>query len=233
MKGKKRYNKRGKRRYNRNRKFSKRKFKATFSKMPPEIVPDRALVKLKWADYFNLVDLAANTSEEVVFSGNNPADPAQSLSTVKVTGYSKWQAFYKYCKVYGSKCKISVVGDTNNIYPLTIGIVPAITSSVYTNLPTFQTQPYAKTRQFTTTGESGHLKSYMSTEKLYGLKRNTVDFSPSFWFNSDITTGAAFLWNWHVIIYNQSESATPVDAEYMVEIEYYCEFLGRRELALS
>lgn len=208
------------------------KLKSTFRKMPDSVVPDRSAVKTKYVIATNDLNLAANTFTQKIFNANNAADPGGSLDTVKALGYATWQAFYKYYRVYASKCVAMVSGDGVGDCPINVAIVPSADNTGFTAWTSAIAQPYSKNNHFSAGPMVVTVANYMTTEKIFGLNKKTIETDANFWSNSDITTGPAFKWYWDVVVYNQSEAIT-MDVELVVTITYYVEFFARRPLELA
>lgn len=223
------------RRGKKSRRVAKKRGKPTTAVMRgPNGFPDRIRVKLTYYMQFNSTH-AAGTAISYQYRGNSLFDPDFTSTGGQPNGFDQWKAFYGKYRVSGSACRvISVVpGSTgmsgSDSTGVTCVLVPTISSTI-TGPQDFAELAYSKMKSSTYYSPVRELKSYMSTAKIMGVNKKSVE-------NEDdnaalISANPVNVWFWTVMIIPINTAANYYWAT-SVKLTYYCEFFGRLDLGTS
>ena len=120
---------RGKRGFNRNRR--RRAVLRRRRRITPLIQPSSKMVRLRFADNFQLNATAGNTVARELIRCNSMYDPENSLGGAQPNGYDEWMNFYTHYTVLGARIKavFQSIGTTGNAYNVCgIGLIPTTTT---------------------------------------------------------------------------------------------------------
>lgn len=216
------------------RKFKKyvkrRKMKASLSKMPTMIVPDRVITKLRYNHNFSM-STVANVAKLQAYRMNSCYDPDFTNIGGQPMGFDQWATLFSRYKVYGSKITVKTHNMNNGVASLCrICLLPTLQSAALgTDMAEVIEQPYAKN---TIQGwyQPAYLKHYMTVEKILGLNKKTVEIETGFSAVTGENPGNEAFWH----LYIQSADPSLTGTYWMtVTLTYYVEFYDRKPLDRS
>lgn len=207
--------------------------------MNPLIAPDRARVKLKYIQTVGMNSyLGALDTQE--FWGNGVYDPDKTGTGSQPTGYDQWAALYDKYTVVASSIKTYVVdvqGDGGDNETLLLAILPVTENSFTpTDINEVAALPYGKFAQIypQTDGNPGApsntVRSYMSTEKIFGLVERAALIERN--FSSATTASPNQGWYWTIFM-QSANGTTSNQPDVYFEITYHVEFSDRITLTPS
>ena len=195
----------------------------------PSGISDRTFVKLRYATIYESTTTTAIGQH--LFRGNSIFDPDQTGTGHQPLGYDQWTAFYDKYLVLGSQISVQVINESagEQCY---LGVLPKNEADAVANHDTLAEKPYVRMLYQGVEGSGQAVrrtKLYMSTKKIFGLRRVGTD-------NTDYTavnnTNPANVWFWH--IYSQSaDGNTSVTQRIIVGLKYYVVFFDRKGLSAS
>lgn len=216
-----------KRKYKKKQRYKKRyrKKQPKTSKLvlyKPSAMPDTMFVKLKYAEYITMTNVAGQGS--YVFAMNGLYDPNITGTGHQPMAYDEWSAFYDQYQVLSSKiyCRI-LPPDTNTtgvcIYPSRDGTLP-------NNYADAREQPYSRSKWSQNQSTKQSISNYMSIKKLEGRITSSVNYTAT------INTNPSAERYW--IIFCESPTGTAInDIIFDVQLTYYVKFYGRKSLGQS
>lgn len=223
------------RRGKKSRRVAKKRGKPTTAIMRgPNGFPDRIRVKLTYYMAFNSTH-ALGQAQIYQYRGNSVFDPDYSSTGGQPNGFDQWKAFYGKYRVSGSSCRIiSVVpGSTAMSGTDAVGVSVVLAPSNVTTITGPQDLAeivYSKIRSSTYYTPVRELKSYMSTAKMLGVNKKSVEDEDN---NSAlISANPANQWYWNVMIIPSNTGATYYWFT-SVKLTYYTEFYSRLDLGTS
>lgn len=184
------------------------------------------------------------------FSGNGLFLPdidtsANVISMQQGFGRDEWFLFYKYAYVGGSKIAIRIKNITGvssatstNYQPLNWCVFPwnVTEDGAYTpaNVLSYPpaTRPYAKSgvlNQPDGGGAIAHVKSYMSTKKMFS-KVSDLDDAKNL---NTATADPTALWQWIVAFYPPSGTVALGEVSFEIRLTYYATYLNRNAVTKS
>lgn len=183
--------------------------------------------KLPYFAVHNLVSAISGTAT-YIYRGNDIFDPNFTGVGGQPTGMDQLALLYSRFRVRGSR--MTVVATNNSLVPMVVTLVPT-SSSGATTTDVAATLPYAKTVTLVanTGGASTKiLSSYISTKKVFGLRRlgDETDYTSGF------AASPAFVWFWRINA-SSADGSTSHDIVFSVKITYYVELWNRVQLAAS
>jgi hypothetical protein len=213
--------------------------KPTTTIMSPLIAPDRAITKLKYQTRDTLT-ITAGAQNSVIFRGNGAYDPEYAAYGEQPTGYDQWAALYDKYTVVASSIKTYVVdvqGDGGDNETLLLAILPVTENSFTpTDINEVAALPYGKFAQIypQTDGNPGApsntVRSYMSTEKIFGLVERAALIERN--FSSATTASPNQGWYWTIFM-QSANGTTSNQPDVYFEITYHVEFSDRITLTPS
>lgn len=234
------------RRTTRARRFKRRRFASRFNKstrwrMPRSspmglIVPDAVFTKMSVVDTFTL-NMTSGVDAEGVIRGNDLVDPADTLGAEKPTGYTQYKAFYDRFVVYASKITmvLTSAGSTNQSSQIDFVLVPSPGNLSGGQDPDdIYRLPYAKMRTVVGPNASppAYIKHYMSTNKIFGLPKNSMAVDAAFWGVASTDTAPSRLWYWNIVSRPVDDSTTS-SIRARVKVTYFVKWFSRKNLSTS
>jgi len=197
-------------------------------------IPDRMMLKLKYAQSVQLVDAVGGVDQFYAFRGNSIWDPDRTGVGTQPLGRDQWVNFYNYYTVHGSKINVQILNQKSASTESTVIVSlspqitdPAIGGITTNELPTY---PYCKWVLLSGSASGNlpkYISSYMSTRKIFGEKDQLDDD-----YKSLQGTNPTNQWYWR--IQSNNVDATNIFSVIMlVTITYYVEFQERVLLAPS
>jgi len=209
-----------------NPKAERGRYRTTVSRVPgPLGVADQTLVALKYSQQIS-IGATAGALATHIFSGNSCFDPDVTGTGHQPFFFDQWAAFYADYTTLGSRVKITPCDQAPTAQGKVITLVPSDGKAVFTTSDqnTIVEQPYAKTMVYQASSNLPHLTSYMSTGKIYGLRKDRVNTDSIFIASTGSSpTGE---WYWHIGM-NPLAGTANVTIELLVEITYYVKFSSR------
>lgn len=209
-----------------NPKASYGRYRTTVARTPgPFGVADQSLVALKYSQQISLTSVAGALATHI-FSGNSCFDPDVTGTGHQPYWFDQWAAFYADYTTLGSRVKITPCDQQPTAQGKVITLVPSDGKAAFgsSNTDLIIEQPYAKTMVYQASSNLPQMTSYMSTGKIYGLRKDRVNTDSIFIASTGSSpTGE---WYWHIGM-NPMASTTNVSVELLVEITYYVKFSSR------
>lgn len=233
------------RRYGRRRNRSNRRFKRfgrrygrrrpslkiTSRKFNNPAISDSVWIKLKYTDWTGIA-VTGTTPGVLRYRGNSIYDPDQAGTGGQPTAFDQWAAFYKFFYVSGSKIRIRAWNSGNEA--VDVLVLPSLdiidASTALTN--EMWAQPYAKRSSISDTITMKNLKHYMTTAKMFSVKKPSADME--FYHSAIADVSSTRQWYWNIIgmgFAGMSVAATTIRVE--VELTYYIKCVGRTNLPQS
>jgi len=199
----------------------------------PTTLPDRLYVKLVYREQLTWAQASGNLGVQV-YRGNSLFDPDLSGTGGQPMGFDQWTGFYASYTVLGSKIEVDSMMNGGTMDSTRHGIVPTLFS---TGLGTGDQErveelPYTKGQslQFGASGVGqGKVKGYMSTAKIWGVVRPSVQIEDG--FSALVTANPADQWFWNV--WNYVPGGGTQSMIQNVRITYFVVFEARQMLASS
>lgn len=223
----------------RKRNFRKKSRKRTFRKRKNTnisltrgrlVVPDIAIMSMKYVQRQAVAPVAGAVFDQV-YRGNGMFDPDVTGTGHQPNGFDEWGAFYKVYRVFASKIQTRLVAAATGTAVATaeISIIPSVSSSDYVDVDPeiVRENPQGKGILVMPGAGPQNLNHYMTSEKMLGSKINQNPDASSIF-----STVPAQQWFWHINIQAADESTT-LDMVLYSEITYYCELSQRTELTVS
>jgi len=232
--------KRGKGSRRRNRKFRKARQAYRYNKSGrmltykgPSFMPDRFFTKLKLTDTLALVPGAVAVGELIVI-GNDLHDPLGTSGTSQPQGFDQFcPAMYNQFRVHGSKVRAWFISasDSTGTGDCVVWVYPSVTSATVSSA--VPAQNYLQQRSHWKVASRGsrniaYIKNYMQTKIIGGVQ----DISDEPDYAGDSTTAPLRQWYWH-LGFGTIDATTGATMKMVIEVTYYCEFIGRKTIALS
>lgn len=210
------------RKYRRRRKKRHRKRSTQILRVPGVIMPDSAIVTLKFNN--NYVEAPGDDDQTFNLVGNGLFDPDLTKSAGRPGGFSQWLAFFEKYEVISSHCYIQITNFVNN--PMRISLTPKL-EPTFTGTISSQEQRYVKSMTVGIPNNSTStrsLSSSMNTRKLYGRNTDSVNFLGS------STSNPANLWYWQFNALGMKTTSSPdtdLSYSFMTTISYRVKFSKR------
>jgi len=230
----------GRRKFFRRRKFGRKSFVGRGGRRSkviiktPSAIADTVFVKLRVADTY-LFTMGSGGIVYNRFRGNSIFDPDYEVGGLQPLAYDQWNAFYgRYC-CFGSKLTVTYLNISNNTAATgttEVLIGPSHDATAITDMDTATMQPYFHRSLMSYLGNGSKVKqkAYMSTAKIFGVKRIAPDIDEA--YASDFGANPTNEWYWHVATQPADHLATQSLRVY-ISITYYCRLYHRKTLPLS
>lgn len=195
----------------------------------PSAIADAAFVKLRFRDTYVFSSVSGAIGENI-FRGNSIYDPQTGLGGIQPLGYDQWAAFYGRYLCMGSKCSVTFTRTSAAPLPVEYLISANHDSTSISDMDSAAAQPYATRiarEQFSGTVT---LKKYMSTAKLFGVKRIAPDVDEA--YAADFGTDPTNTWYWKIAAQAADKTSTQSIIGF-VDITYYCRLYHRVNLPQS
>lgn len=199
---------------------------ASISRLPPTIVSDRAITRLKY-NKSHLMVSAGGGPVFLVYRGNSIFDPEFATGGLQPPGFDQWMDFYQRFIVHASKIKVgfTTAGTDAQSQVARCCIIPTPNvSNPFTTYESAAANPYSKVTQFTI-GDITSLKSYMSTAKIMGLPGAAVEIREEFEGSSSGNPSNEWLW---IVCIQPQVPSQGMTVLVNLTIDYYVEFRGRQ-----
>lgn len=195
----------------------------------PSALPDRIRVKLVYCDILNQAGAASAIFQYV---GNDLFDPQLSAGGHQPYMFDQWAAMYARYRVYGSSLRAEIINESGTaaaqviIYPAS---VPATTAD---KIIEAAEMPRAGMTHIIPVASRYpiHLKRYVSTRAIAGLKKGVVSTDDS--YSAAVTTGPSNKWYWNIVS-ESIDSTTNLDLWITVKLVFYAEFYEAQVQAQS
>lgn len=215
-----------------NPKAERGRYRTTIARNPgPLGIADQTLVALKYSQQITILSVAGALGT-AVFSGNSCFDPDVTGTGHQPYFFDQWTAFYADYTTLGSRIKVTPVDTVPTPSGKVITVVPSDGKAAFggTDIDRIVEQPYAKTKMYQASSNMLSITSYMSTGKIYGLRKDRVNTDSIF----IASTGASPVgeWYWHVGM-NPCATSSNASVELLVEITYYVKFSSRNRPSSS
>ena len=191
----------------------------------PAIVPDRAIVHLKYTE--DITRAPGASVDEYIFSGNGVFDPNVTGTGGQPAGYDQWCAFYGRYLVLGSTISIKA-WDNSTTNNLVMSVFPTDTTGGVSTVIDSISQPYARWNIMNYGGGYAILKlrNGISTSKVWGKDCRYDDLFAA-------ATGAQPSNQWYWCLNMDSSPGSNISYTMIVEITYRVLFFKRVGLDLS
>jgi len=203
--------------------------KANLNVSPSNIVADRFITKIKYNRIQDIV-CPGGLINNYVFSGNDLFDPDHSgTGGWTALGLSQLSNLYGRYKTYSCSIKIQplAIGSGLSTTSFFMCLIPQVDSSSSGDINDAIMNPYSKFRNFNVNNPfTGNIKHYMSTEKIFGLNKKTVEIDDT--YSSVVNGNPPREWFWQLYVQNPTSTGTNNTISVMVTLEYYCEFYNRK-----
>lgn len=195
-------------------------------------VPPTKIVKLKYAECFNLDAVGASGAAAYVFRANSIFDANLTSTGHQPYATDQWANFYKKYRVLGSKLTLQAVSNSTSVNGQ--HIVSVLTSYDSASSLTYNTSVlerpgtvWATLGTLGATNGTKRLVKYWSAKKSFGKGWKDDDCAATFSANP--------VREWYYLIHTQSpdSGADPVTISCVVTIEYICQLTDPLELAQS
>lgn len=196
----------------------------------PQIVPDRALTKLKFSQ--GVAIASAGIAGYWIYRGNSLFDPDYTGAGNQPTGYDQWAQFYNSYRVSASSIKVIARSTQGNNEITMMVIQPRLDTTVDTDYLDMAADTYSKKIMLpnNTAGYYKPLKHYMTTRKIYGISKSKVQDDN---YSAAVGSNPTNQWYWHIVVDDTKTGAINQDVNLYAEVTYYVEFYGRKELDQS
>lgn len=172
---------------------------------------------------------------QYTFRGNDIYDPDFSGTGGQPTGRDEYYAFYGRCTVLASRIRVTFVNQNTLAY-WKVGVVPTKTATWDPAVDAVNDFPAAKSAIVTpTVGGKGNIVDFVNfyrTSTILGISEEEVRNNPAYSQDASSLQGAPWYW----LLYSipaDSSGGTGQNVNVSVEIDYYCMFKDRIELAQS
>lgn len=213
--------------YNSNKKNN---YSTTVVVKGPNIVPDIYVVKLK---YVNTTSLSSTSGAQGLnqYRANGPYECFFTGTTGQPSGFDQLAQLYGYYTVTGSRCKVKFTGGSAQLGDDLV-LVPTLVSSLAggTTNDKLMQLPYAKRYigNSNNGSQTAMIDNYITTAKIWGEEPETVISDDT--FSADTSSAVpATQWFWNLSYQSLNRSSTQT-IYYIVEIDYYMRFYGRRQI---
>lgn len=196
----------------------------------PVGVADQTIVRLKYVSQVALASAGALATN--VYSGNSCFDPDVTGTGHQPYFFDQWATFYADYTCLGSSIKVTPTDQTPTPVGKIVTVVPSDGKTAFssTDVERIQEQPYAKSNVTQASTNLLSIRSYMSTGKIYGLRKDIVNTDAI--FIAPVGASPVGEWYWHVG-FHPLDQATPSTVHCRVEITYYVKFSSRQRPASS
>lgn len=164
-------------------------------------------------------------------SGNNVQDPLGTTGTGAPPGFNYWAAMYERYRVIGSKCEITcrISHETkdaslNNVSARVI-LLPCNNTTALASGSDYSSQPYAKSRSFTSAMPT-RMSSVMKSATILGQK----DVLGSDRLQSTVATAPNDEWFWRIITVTDNDISSIAFVAVTLAVTYDVEFFDRQPL---
>lgn len=217
-----------------------KKFKKTWKKSDmdvvigyaPRICPDIMRVTLP---YVRTGVITGTGIANVVFRGNGLFDPDFTSVGAQPLGFDQWSSFYRRyrvlaynIKVYASNQDVNKANDAMMIY-----IVPQNTSSSLVDVSQLLEQQMSKKQIISQSSgmDKTSFELYVDVAKMRGVPREALRQDDTLSaLTSANPTQETFV---HIGAFDVSSILDAIALDFVVEINYYCEFFDRETLIRS
>lgn len=198
----------------------------------PSGLADATFVKLKYKTVIGLVSTSGALST-YVFRGNSIFDPDSSGIGHQPYFTDQWDTMYDDYIVLGSSIKVESFNTSGQTNASLITVVPstAVTTFGSTASDQMAEQPYAKSKVGMQNADVIKIKSYMTTQKIYGLPKMATQIDPN--FGAAFTASPVTQWYWHIGYNTLDQSTTQAGQWIEVTLMYYCRLHTRQRPAIS
>lgn len=192
-------------------------------------------VKLRYRENLAYNQLAGALGDNV-YRGNSLFDPDLTGTGGQPMGFDQWANFYSSYTVLGSKIEVTTMNSdgTANVPNCRFGITPTLFSTAFGAAEQERAEelPYAIARSNVMGAQGigqGYAKSYMSTAKIWGVVRSSVQIEDG--YSALTSANPTDQWYWHV--WNYVPSAATQNLQVIVKITYFAVFEARTQLTTS
>lgn len=189
--------------------------------------PDKARVRLQWAQLFTEAAFAGTTRRE--YLGNSVFDPAGASGTDQPTNFDLYAAAYAEYRVWGSEIEIvagtieTKASGTGSDTPVRIAITP-FNATQTLSITDAWTNPRAKIG-FATSAKPLRIKSRMSTPAMVGIP--AAAFPGQGALDAAVTASPSDLWYWSVTYASLDGSTNVASMTIQARVTYDVEFFNR------
>lgn len=190
---------------------------------PNTIMPDRSLVRLKYAS----VQALQTAFDSNTWKANSLYDPNGLIGGHQPAGFDIWKLFYRRYLVHGCKIKVRLIGTNAAITAASHMALIATPDTTYNLQDPVEIveSPYAKFRFSGNYGQRQELTMYMTTSKMYGRSKNSISAESR--FSADITADPADLW-YFICTFKTLDGSNFANCYVETELTYYAEFFERK-----
>lgn len=204
-------------------KLSRTKFRGTG-------VPDCLFVKLRYQETFTPSVITAFDVNQ--WRGNSLFDPNFTGTGAQPNYFDNYAGIYAAYTVYGSKIRVRAISSS-----VTTGILLTVVPERVTSISAFSYDsqcglPYAKSAICgTIEAQRITLKSYMATNKIYGLPKSSITANNEE-FGALVGANPLAQWFWTVTAISDNQTSI-IDYTISTMLTYYVRFWARTPLAQS
>lgn len=218
------YYKRNRYRRRRKRKNKKSKIEMRVISHPSQIMPDMIKMPMT-ASLSSSTIFGAVSTANAQFTANNLKDPFGVLGNPQPLGYDQMFSFYNRYRVHACKISVKVINVDASPTSLQLAIAPTTSSTAPTTFDQVAEQPYSTSLMVGYSNDTGELKNYISTAKIFGEKVLDRNYSSS---GGGPPTS---LWYWN--LFGKTGDGGTLLEEMIVTLTFYVEWFERKQLASS
>lgn len=198
----------------------------------PRICPDIMRCTLP---YVRTGQVTGSGIPTIVFRGNGLFDPDVTSVGQQPLGFDQWSAFFRRyrvlaynVKVYAGNQDTSKANDSAMVF-----ISPANTSAVLLDPSQLMEQPLSQKRLLSANGgmDRAMFELYVDVAKMRGVPRQALRQDDT--LSALVTANPAQETFVHLGGFDVTSILDTINLDFMVEINYYCEFFDRETLVRS
>lgn len=202
----------------------------------PTAFPDVFYTKLKYS-FDKSLDTAINPVAGSIFTANDLFDPDSALGGQQPMGFDQYATIYNNYIVYACAADVTFLNQNTGANALALlwwqpaqdGTIPAVpTSSEQARERSYVTKTYVNTAN--AGGAIRRLKSYMTTKKMFGLKRLDISNTAYIHFTDQ---GGINTQRWFLYVLNGRVGGSSTILEACGTLTFYVRFFNKKPLARS
>ena len=192
-------------------------------------IPDRYFTKLKYSQLTALSFGASGNPASTSIGINNLFAPLSGGH--QPLGYDELSALYTKYRVYGMKYKLYMV-NRETAYQLEVAIQSRPDTNTHTNMDTICESPYSSKMILPVEGGGSIrvFRGFASVAKICGVNKNVVKSDDEY---DAVTSGGPTVTPMLTIYMQNQNTDTAGTCAIRIELEYFCEFFGRKILTQS
>lgn len=189
------------------------------------LIPDILRVKLRYSDTKIFSTLGAGLLNNYVYRANSLQDTDFTGIGHQPYGFDQMSTWYSRYLVYGSKIQLKMINNSTLVDLVTVVLYPQLSASPQTNSVDSLEAPFSVNRIMGSDAEKAYIKNYMTTKKMYGVRRLEDDDG------ADVTANPVNPWYWIIGVFDHAGNSATIT--YSLQISFYVEFSSRQRLVGS